>query len=304
MRADDPSTRASLIVAATGALWGLYWIPVRRMAEFGLAGPWGTLAIVAAAALAIAPFALRGGRLHNADPWALGFVALGGAAFVLYSVGFVYGRVAIIILLFFLTPVWSVLIGRFILGWSTPPARLAAIGVGLAGLAVMLAADGAAPVPRGIGEWLALLSGLLWSVATTGVRVRRRLDARAYAFVFALGACIGALALGLVLPPPPGAQVPLRLGPAALWALAAGCLWWGASVAALMWATARLEPARVGLLLMSEVLVGAVSAALIAGEGLGALEILGGALVLAAGALEVWPVRRRSGDGAAADGPP
>ncbi len=296
MRADDPSTRASLIVAATGALWGLYWVPVRRMAEFGLAGPWGTLAIVAAAALAIAPFALSGGRLRKPDPWTLGFVALGGAAFVLYSVGFVYGRVAIIILLFFLTPVWSVLIGRVVLGWPTPRLRLAAIGVGLAGLAVMLGADGAAPVPRGTGEWLALLSGLLWSIATTGVRVRPTLDARAYAFVFALGACAGALALALVLPPP-GAEVPLQVGPATFWALATGCLWWGVSIAALIWAAARLEPARVGLLLMSEVLVGAVSAAIIAGERLGALEILGGGLVLLAGALEIWPARARVGTG-------
>jgi drug/metabolite transporter (DMT)-like permease len=62
-------------------------------------------------------------------------------------------------------------------------------------------------------------------------------------------------------------------------------------MAGLMWAAARLEPARVGILLMAEVLVGVVSAALIAGEALGTLEILGGLLVLSAGVLEVWPVR-------------
>jgi drug/metabolite transporter (DMT)-like permease len=62
-------------------------------------------------------------------------------------------------------------------------------------------------------------------------------------------------------------------------------------MAALMWAAARLEPARVGILLMAEVLIGTVSAAVLAGEALGAVELIGGALVLAAGVLEVWPVR-------------
>jgi drug/metabolite transporter (DMT)-like permease len=59
-----------------------------------------------------------------------------------------------------------------------------------------------------------------------------------------------------------------------------------------MWATVRLEPARVGILLMTEVLVGAASAALLAHEHLARLEVIGGALVLCAGVLEVWPARR------------
>ena len=99
---DDRATfLASAIVVGTGALWGLYWIPVRRLAEAGLPGAWGTLAAVAVAAVLMAPVALRRRReLRRAQPRALFFTALGGAAFVLYSVGLVYGRVAIIILLF------------------------------------------------------------------------------------------------------------------------------------------------------------------------------------------------------------
>ncbi len=296
MQTDRHTALASLIVIVTGTLWGLYWLPVRRLAELALPGAWGTLAIVAAAALLLAPVAIaRRDRLGRADPLALGAVALGGVAFVLYSVGFVYGRVAIIILLFFLTPVWSTLIGRFLMGWSVPRLRLAAIAVGLVGLAVMLGADGAVPVPRGAGEWLALLSGLLWSVATTGMRARPGLAPPEAAFVFAAGATLGALALAPMLEPWPSGLPVAALGPVLGWATLAGGLWWGLSMAGLMWATPRLDPARVGILLMSEVLVGAVSAALIAGEALGPLEIVGGILVLVAGLLEVWPIRRRGG---------
>ncbi|WP_254796928.1 hypothetical protein [Sulfitobacter albidus] len=59
-----------------------------------------------------------------------------------------------------------------------------------------------------------------------------------------------------------------------------------------MWATARLDPARTGILLMSEVLIAALSAAVLAGEHLHPIEIAGGALVLLAGVLEVLPARR------------
>lgn len=289
---DGRTTRlASTIVAGTGALWGLYWFPVRRLAEIALPGAWGALAIVAVAAVLLAPLALRRRQeLVDADPRALASVALGGAAFVLYSVGFVYGRVAIVILLFFLTPVWSTLIGRYVMGWHLPRSRVVAVAVGVAGLVVMLAGDGAVPVPRGPGEWLALLSGILWSIATTGIRTKSTLGPSAAAFVFALGAVACSLLLAPLLEP-----LPLRIPrasvlPAIGWTLAAGGLWWGLSMAGLLWSAVRLEPARVGILLMTEVLVGAVSAAFLAGEYLGSWEIIGGALVLCASILELWPM--------------
>lgn len=283
---------ATLFVVGTGMLWGLYWFPVRRLGDLGLPGAWGTLAIVAAATLLLAPLAWRArGHLMRANRIGLASVALGGFAFALYSIGFLYGRVAIITILFFLTPVWSTLIGRYVMGWPTSWLRVAALGVGVAGLALVLGADGELPVPRSLGEWLGLISGVLWSVATTGIRATSDTGPAETAFVFAAGACAGTLVLAPALEPVPALAA---LGPALPllgWALLVGGLWWGLSMLALLWATARLEPARVGILLMAEVLVGALSAALIAGEHLGPIELLGGALVLLAGLLEVWPQR-------------
>ncbi|WP_309666992.1 DMT family transporter [Tabrizicola sp.] len=294
MQTNRTTTLATLFVLMTGTLWGLYWLPVRRLADLGLQGAWGTVAICLMAMLILAPFAWRGrDRLRRASGIGLASVALGGFAFALYSIGFLYGRVAIIVILFFLTPVWSTLIGRFVMGWPTSRMRIAALAVGLAGLLLILGADGEWPWPRGLGEWLALASGILWSVATTGIRAKSDTGPGETAFVFAAGSALGALILAPMLEPLPAAisQPGLTLA----WALAAGGLWWGLSMAGLMWATARLEPARVGILLMAEVLVSATSAALIAGEHLGALEVAGGTLVVLAGVLEIWPQRKASG---------
>ena len=58
-----------------------------------------------------------------------------------------------------------------------------------------------------------------------------------------------------------------------------------------MWAAVRLDPARVGILLMTEVIIGAVTAALFAGENLSHSEMIGGSLVVLCGLLEVWPTK-------------
>jgi len=278
----------TLAVILTGTLWGFYWVPVRQIAAGGLPGAWGTLAIVAAATLVLTPFAIRGrAALVASSPIALASVALGGFAFVLYSVGFLYGRVAIIVILFFLTPVWSTLIGWIFMGWQISRLRLFALLFGIAGLALMLGADGEIPVPRGLGEWLGLASGFLWSVATTGIRVKATAGPGETAFVFAAGATLGALILAPSLEPVPDLAAMPNPAFLLLSALGTGALWWGLSIAALMWAATQLEPARVGILLMTEVMIASVSAALIAGETLSMLEVAGGSLVIIAGVIEV-----------------
>ena len=54
-----------------------------------------------------------------------------------------------------------------------------------------------------------------------------------------------------------------------------------------IWPASLLSPGRVGLLLMGDVVVGVVSAALFAGEPFGLREALGALLIIAAGAVEV-----------------
>lgn len=286
------SLLASALVLSVGVCWGLYWLPVREIEARGLAGAWGTAAITLATVLVMSPAALRHRRaLCTASPLALGSIALGGAAFALYSIGFVYGRVALVTLLWFLSPVWTVLVARFLMGWPIPVLRLVAVGVGLAGLVLMLGAGGRMPLPKDPGEWMSLGGGILWAFAITGTRTQSTLAAAPATFVFASGAAALSLMLAPLLAPFPS---PLQGSGLALLALTTltGAIWWGGTIIALIWATLRLDPARVAILLMSEVPVGAVTAAWLANETLHPAEVMGGALVLVAGLLEVWPTRK------------
>lgn len=204
MTQDRINAIATLVVAGFGLLWGFYWMPVRAMVDLGLPGAWGTVLATVTAAVVLAPFvALRWRALVSADRIGLLSVAAGGAAFTLYSIGLVYGRVAIIILLYFLTPVWSVLIARYVMGWHTPALRIVAIFIGIAGLLVMLSAGGTLPMPRGVGEWMSLIAGILWAVGTTGIRVKSDLGVIPATFVFAIGATLAGLALAPFFEPFP-----------------------------------------------------------------------------------------------------
>ncbi|MFM8700942.1 MAG: DMT family transporter [Hyphomicrobiales bacterium] len=275
------------VVLATGIIWGIYWLPVRELDAMGFAGAWGTVAITLATVLLLLPFVLtRASSIITADRVGLLAIALGGVAFALYSIGFVYGRVAIIILLWFLSPVWSTLIGKLIMGWPTPRLRIAAIIVGLFGLFVMMGGDGGLPIPKSLGEWMSLAGGVIWAFATTGMRTRSDIKPVSSAFVFALGALSAAIILAPVLEPLPVIDLQY-LWPAGLLSFMTGGLWWGLSLSALMWATVRIDPTRVSILLMSEVLIGALSAAYLASEHLSWIEIVGGSLVMLAGILEI-----------------
>lgn len=286
-----PTFVASAVVLLTGIVWGVYWVPVRALADLGLDGAWGTAAITLAATLFLLPHIMTNpATLRGRNPIGIVAIACGGAAFALYSIGFLYGKVALVVLLWFFSPVWSVLIARYLLRQSVPRIRLAAIAVGLAGLVIMLGGDGGLPIPGNLGEWMAFIGGLVWAFATVGMRLKSDVAPLPSAFLFALGAAITCLATAPWLEDLPDIAT-ADLFTLALYVPLTGGLWWVLSIAALMWAAVRLDPARVGILLMTEVLFGAMTAAMFAGESLLGSEILGGALVILCGLLEVWPTR-------------
>lgn len=287
---------ASITVIVIGALWGLYWLPLRALDDITKAGPWLTFAVLVPACVVLAPAAWRAHRRHPAiSKRGIASVALGGASFALYSTGLLYGQVAVVILLFYLTPVWSTLIARFVLGWPITGRRYGAIACGLIGIALVLYASyGELPVPHTLGDWLGLISGILWTLASTGMYTHSRTGPMATNFVFCVGATVTALIMALVLADNTALpQLALTAYAEALgWILLIGGLWWALALAALMWATQMLRPARVGILLLSEAIVGAISAALFAAEPFGPLMITGTTLVVAAGVLETIPNRR------------
>ncbi|QEX21650.1 hypothetical protein FRZ61_15790 [Hypericibacter adhaerens] len=280
---------AALAVALAGCVWGALWIPLRHLETTGLVGPWGNIGAGAAAVLVMLPLAIW--RMRRTRPsWSLLLMGLfGGAAFNLYNNGVMISDVVHVMLLFYLTPIWSTLLARFFLGQPITGSRIVTIVLGFAGLAIVLGAGSWLPIPQRLGDWLALCSGVLWALAAVLLRKREEIPPYDSSFSF--------FAVGLVT----AVLVPLLVMPAALldhvpgmaditrslpWIVLLGPLLWVPAQLLLMWGTKRLDPGRVGILLMGEALVGAATAALLTDEPFGWREILGGLLILSAGLID------------------
>ena len=140
---------------------------------------------------------------------------------------------------------------------------------------------GGLPLPRSRGDWLGLAAGVLFALSVTLVRKGETIEGLEQTLVsFAAAALLSLLLLAVAPRRARRSRRGPRLGGARRARLAA------AGDLALLWGARFLEPGRVSLLLLLEVAVAALSAALLAGEPFGPREASGCLLILAAGALE------------------
>lgn len=316
--------RAVCALILNALVWGVSWWPLRALGRAGLDSLWATslvycgcLAALGALALGTArtapgaapPVAARGlararagsegsvqaarrvggrHRWHEASP--LIAVALAaGTTNACFNWGVASGDVVRVVLLFYLMPLWSMLLARI---WLAEPLRWSAAGraaLALAGAALVLAPEAAGlPAPRDLPEWLGLAGGAAF--AATNVLLRRaagRPATQLAAAMFAGGALVPGLlavtlaAAGALAWPP---------APAAGWLV--GLL--GLSAAflvgnlALQYGAARLSAATTSVVMLTEVVFAAGSAVLLGAAGWSAATLAGGALILASAA---WAAR-------------
>ncbi|MEM6406966.1 MAG: DMT family transporter [Pseudomonadota bacterium] len=288
--ASDTVAGAALLIG--GAMWGLYWIPVRYFAEAGLPGSWPGVVMYLAALVAVSPalWRIRGVLARN---WR-GLILSGmftGAAFSLYTTSLVYTDVVRSILLFYLTPIWGTALGLAFLGETLTMRRGLALICGLGGLFVVLGEAGSLPWPRNIGDWLALLSGIAWALGSLGLYRARGIPVAGQVFAFVLGALlIAAIAIPIELHLGQSLPTAKAVQDTALYA-ALSAAFVLPMLFLTIWPATRLAPARVGMILMSEVVVGLASAALFANEVFGLREAAGAALIVSAALLELAPTK-------------
>ena len=279
-------------VALSAALWGLWWLPLRALADAGLSGPAVNAALYGIGSVVLLPLLWRRRRrLAQGGLLLLGAGSLFGAALVSWNLALILGEVVRVTLLFYLAPVWATLLAVSVLGERIGRERVISVVLGLAGALVLLGFAGDLPLPRSAGDWLGLAAGVLFALSVTLVRKGQAVSGLEQTLVSFATAAVLSLLL-LLVTPPSGTPV----GPGVLaWAALAALAWLLPVTWLLLWGARLLEPGRVSLLLLLEVAVAAISAALLAGEPFGVREGLGCLLILAAGALEGWSELRPGG---------
>jgi len=278
---------AAIGIVIGGAMWGLIWVPIRAMEAAGLSGAWSGFALYAVAVVLMIPLmvAMRARPLaHLAVLIPCGLLT--GAAFSLYSTSLVMTDVIRSVLLFYLSPVWSTLLGLAFLGERLTPARITALVLGLGGLIVIMGVGAFGRSPN-LGDLLALISGMSWALGSFYLYRAGTVAVTEQVFSFVFGALIvTGLTLLLGGSDLGGGVTGDALRHAGPWALATGLI-----VIPMLfltiWPATVLPPARLGLLLMSDIIVGVISAAIWSGEPFGWREAIGTLMIVGAGFVEV-----------------
>jgi drug/metabolite transporter (DMT)-like permease len=157
-----------LIVAVASAAWGLFWIPLRAFESQGLAPAWATLAQFLAPLLALLPLAVY--RLAHRMPAGAQQYQTGllmGSAVALYLQSLLLTDVARALILFYAMPAWGTLVEVSLLHRPFTKRRALALLLSLSGMLAILSAHGGSSTSANLGDLLALVSGIIFSLRSS-----------------------------------------------------------------------------------------------------------------------------------------
>ena len=108
-------------------------------------------------------------------------------------------------LLFYMTPLWSALLGRIVLKQRITAVRAFTMVLALTGMLTMFGLGNTVPLPRNAGDWMGLGAGLFWAVTAVRLRqdqVNSALDLTVWSFQWCalLGVTAAALLANTAMP--------------------------------------------------------------------------------------------------------
>ncbi|MCP5268684.1 MAG: DMT family transporter [Zoogloeaceae bacterium] len=263
----------------SGALvWGLIWYPYRILRDAGIDGiPATTLTYGVAMLLAMLFWRPRLSRPDQ--PWLMFFLALAaGGCNLGYVMATLTGEVMRVLLLFYMAPLWTVILSRLLLGEQLNRFGAFVILLSLTGAATMLWQPASGfPLPRDAADWIGLAAGFCFALYNVLSRRAREVPVENRVMI----SFAGVIFLGLVLG---GSELPAAAAaPASAWVLMLliGALLLAVNLA-VQFGLANTPANQAIVIMLSEIGFAAVSSWLLADELLGLREWLGGAMILAA----------------------
>jgi len=276
-----------LLYAAT--FWGLVWYPLRTLESMGMWGGWLTLVAYSTAFLVFAPFVRFSMDGLLRQPWdALALALSAGWTNVAFVLAVLDGEVVRVLLLFYLSPIWAVLLGRWLLGEALNRRTWMLLGLGVGGALIMLWDPAAGQVPLNAADLLAASSGLAFGLNNVMTRRITSLGVREKTHLAWFGVVIVSAAFIL------GHSLPIPQVPAAAWlgTVLLGAVGFLLSTLAVVYGVSHMPVQRSAVIMLFELVVGATSAWLLASERISTQEWLGGTLIVLAALIAILQEER------------
>ena len=280
---------AVLALLFNALTWGLSWWPLRWLEQRGLHPLWATALVYLVAVVFIVLWRPSAPRLlwQSRRLWWL--VLAAGTTNATFNWAVTVGDVVRVVLLFYLMPLWAVLLSRLILNERLTFAAAARVLLALAGaLIVLWPADGGWPWPRDGADVLAILGG--FSFALNNVMLRREAAAPEEARALAMfgGGVLVATALAAWLTAVGHIATVPSFAPAWLLGAVALTAAFLAGNLALQYGAARLPANTTAAVMVAEVLFASASSVAVGASAITPQLVWGGALIVLAALLAAW----------------
>jgi len=285
MNVRNRALKPVLALLYASAFWGFVWYPLRELELLGLAGAWQALVAYAVALLVL--LLARGLHLKGITerPWdVIGLILAIGWANVAFLLAVLQDEVVRVLILFYLSPLWTVLLGRWMLGERIRWLTAWMLVLGMTGAVIMLWGDGALEIAVGLSDFLAVSAGFAFALGNV---LTRRLDHLGTVSKTQLG-WVGVLLISIVFIAFSDMPIPQVGAIAWLGAGLLGMLGFLFSTLSVVYGVSHMPVQRSSVIMLFEILVGAISAWLLAGEMIDGREWLGGALIIGGGLVAVF----------------
>ncbi len=266
-------------------LWGMLWYPLRLLDDMGLPGLWSTLIIYCSAIVFLLPACWRKRAdflAHKTDYILIGvFTGWTNIAIIL---ALLEGEVVRVLLLFYLSPIWAIILAALILKEKLTPKGACSLILAILGAGVMFwHPDMDYFHGFGLVDIYAITSGMAFAV--TNVVVRKISEVPIIMKMGSIWTGVICLALcGLAITQP---QLPeLTIHSAAL-AFLIGFPMMYILTWTVQYGISHLPVQRSSIIFLLEIVVAAVSAALLTDEVVGKFEYIGGMFIISAGLISV-----------------
>lgn len=269
-------------------MWGVIWYPLRLLDQQGLPGIWASL-LMYGSALAVGTLWFRARLVPvRHHPWLLLVMALAsGWCNVAFILAVLEGHVVRVILLFYLSPLWATLLGWLILRERVGRWGVVNLVIAMAGALTMLwVPELGFPWPQDRADWYALSSGMAFAVANVLVRHLQTVSMEIKVWINWLGVVLVAVVWVLWQ----GGGVPATSDGAVVGAITMGLLGITAMTLAVQYGVTHMPVHRSAVILLFELVAGAISSLLLTDEAILPKEWIGGGFIILA---SYWSARQQ-----------
>lgn len=266
----------------SGAIvWGLIWYPYRLLEQMGISGALSSLLSYLVPLLIGIAFYSGRLRFRRFPPLLVWIGLTAGWTNLAYVLAVIHGEVMRVLLLFYLSPLWTVILARLILRERLRFHGYLVMVLSFSGAVVMLWRPALGlPLPQNAAEWLALSAGLMFAASNVLSRHAEEFDIRRKSLSIWAGVSLLSL-LAIGFQPASLAVLPAIPLSGWVWLLWVSILIFAVTLT-VQYGLARAPANQAIVIFLFELVVAAIAAYFLSDERMDLQEWLGAAMIITA----------------------